>query len=89
MPGQFTGMDIDQVRQLANVMRSKADEIESLMNELTNKLGSTPWVGNDRQQFESDWSGQHCSALRNVANGIREAATRADQNAQQQEQASA
>lgn len=89
MSGQFTGMDIGQVRQLANLMRNKADEIESIMNELTRQLGSTSWIGNDRQQFESDWSGQHCNSLRNVANGIRDAATRADQNAAQQESASA
>ncbi len=89
MSGQFTGMDIGQVRQLANLMRNKADEIESIMNELTRQLGSTAWVGPDRQQFEGDWSGQHCNSLRQVASGVREAATRADQNAQQQEQASA
>lgn len=89
MSGQFTGMDIGQVRQLASLMRNKADEIESIMNELTRQLSSTSWMGNDRQQFEQDWSGPHCNSLRNVANGIRDAATRADQNAAQQESASA
>lgn len=84
----FTGMDIPQVRNLANQMRAKADEIESIMNQLTNQLGQAQWVGNDRQQFEGDWNGQYCTSLRNVANGLRDAATRADQNADQQEQAS-
>lgn len=84
----FTGMDIPQVRNLANTMRSKADEIEGIMNQLTNQLGQAQWVGPDRQRFEGDWSGQYCTSLRNVAQGLRDAATNADSNAAQQEQAS-
>lgn len=84
----FTGMDIAGVRNLASQMRAKADEIDGLMNQLTSQLGSTQWVGNDRQQFESDWSSQHCNALRNVASALRDAATRADNNAMQQENTS-
>lgn len=85
----FTGMDIGQVRNLANQMRAKADEIETIMSTLTSQLGQAQWVGADRQRFEGDWSSQHCTALRNVASAIRDAATAADQNAAQQEQASA
>lgn len=85
----FTGMDIAGVRQLAIQMRAKADEIESSMNQITSQLGSTQWVGNDRQAFEGDWSSQHCTALRNVAEALRQAGTRADQNAIEQENTSA
>lgn len=84
----FTGMDITQVRQLATQMRSKADEIDTIMSTLTSALGSAQWVGADRQQFEGDWNSQYCSMLRNVSQGLRDAATRADQNAGQQETAS-
>lgn len=85
----FTGMDIGQVRTLANQMRQKADEIESIMAQLTSQLKQAQWVGPDRQKFESDWDGQYCTSLRNVAQGLKDAASIADQNAQQQEQASA
>ena len=84
----FTGMDIGQVRNLSQQMNTSADEIEQIMNTLTNSLGQAQWVGPDRQRFESDWSSQYCSALRNVAEGLRTAATAAEQNATQQEQAS-
>ncbi len=84
----FTGMDIAAVRQLATQMRAKADEIEALMAQLTNQLGGTQWVGNDRQAFEGDWNSHHCGALKNVADALRDAAQRADTNAQQQEQTS-
>lgn len=84
----FTGMDIGQVRSLATQMRSKADEIEGIMGELTSSLSGTAWVGPDRQRFEGEWSSQYCSALRNVAEGLRTAAQTAEGNATQQEQAS-
>jgi uncharacterized protein YukE len=84
----FTGMDIGQVRTLATSMRSKADEIESIMGQLTNQLKQAQWVGPDRQKFEGDWDGHFCTSLRTVAQGLKDAATAADQNAQQQETAS-
>ncbi|MCU1498141.1 MAG: hypothetical protein JWM47_2094 [Acidimicrobiales bacterium] len=84
----FTGMDIGQVRSLSQQMKSKADEIESIMSTLTSALSGAQWVGPDRQKFEGEWTQQYCTALRNVAEGLRTAATTADQNATQQEQAS-
>jgi uncharacterized protein YukE len=84
----FTGMDINAVRQLAAAMRQKADEIDSLRQQLTNQLNNTQWVGNDRNQFTSDWNGMYTSSLNQVAQGLRDAATRADQNAGEQETAS-
>ena len=84
----FTGLDIGQVRSLSAQMRSKADEIEGIMGELTSALSGTPWVGPDRQKFEGDWDSQYCTALRNVAEGLRSAAQAAEGNATQQEQAS-
>lgn len=84
----FTGMDISQVQSLAQQFQSKAEEIETIMSTLTSALGGAQWVGPDRQRFESEWNGQYCSALRNVAEGLRSAAQTATQNAQQQEQAS-
>jgi len=84
----FTGMDIAQVKDLANRMRTKADEIDGISRELTNALGNAQWVGPDRQKFEGDWNGQYVTALRNVTEALKEAAQRADSNATQQEQAS-
>lgn len=84
----FTGMDISQVRSLSTKLRSKADEIEGIMRELTGALDSTQWVGPDRERFKGDWDGQYCTSLRQVAEGLRTAAQTAEQNATQQEQAS-
>jgi uncharacterized protein YukE len=81
-------MDPAAVRQFAQQLNQKAGEIQSIMQQLTSSLQGTPWLGADRQQFESDWNGQHCAALRQVIQGLEDAATRAVANAQQQEQAS-
>lgn len=88
MAGQFTGMDIPAVRQLATQMRSKAEEIRSLSQQLTGQLQNTQWVGADRDRFTNDWQSQHVASLNRVAEGLEAAAQAADQNAQQQEQAS-
>jgi uncharacterized protein YukE len=84
----FTGMDIPGVRQLATQMDQRAEEIRTLMGQLTSALQSTQWVGPDREQFVGDWQSTHCQQLNHVIQGLSDAANRARQNAQQQEQAS-
>ncbi len=84
----FTGMDIPAVRQLSQQMAAKADEIRSLTQQLTGQLQNTAWVGPDRERFHADWTGQYCAALTNVAHGLDDAAQRALQNANEQEQVS-
>lgn len=84
----FTGMDIEGVRNLATQMKQKADEITQISTQLTAALKGAQWVGPDRTQFESDWDGQCVAQLKAVSDRLNEASTRANQNAQQQEQAS-
>lgn len=85
---QFTGMDIAEVRTLAQLLTTKADEISQVSQQLTAKLQNTPWVGPDRERFVSDWQSNHQQALQRVVESIKEAAQRAQANAQEQEQVS-
>lgn len=82
------GLDIEQVRQLSSQLNQKAADIESILSTLTSALNSTQWEGPDANQFRTDWSGQHTSSLRNVANALRDAGAKAQQNAAAQEQTS-
>ena len=84
----FLGMDTQAVQQLAQQMSHSADQIENIMQTLTHSLTGTQWTGPDREQFVSDWQSTHCTALRTVVQGLRDAAQKAMQNAQQQEQTS-
>lgn len=82
------GLDVQQVRQLSSQLNQKAGEIESALSTLTSALGNTQWEGPDATNFRNDWSGQHTSALRQVIQALRDAATKAQQNASAQEQVS-
>ena len=82
------GLDVQQVRQLSSQLNQKAADIDSVLSTLTSALNSTQWEGPDANQFRSDWSGQHTSALRQVAQALRDAGQKASQNAAAQEQTS-
>jgi hypothetical protein len=86
---QFTGMDIEAVRSLGNTMKMKAAEIRTIMGQLSSSLEGTPWVGNDREKFLSEWQGTHCQQLNAVITGLEDASTKAITNAGEQETASA
>lgn len=85
----MTGMDIAQVQALAKQFTSQADAIEQLTKQLTSALQNTTWVGADRTAFESEWTGTYVNQLTQVATALRNASTKATQNATEQEQASA
>jgi uncharacterized protein YukE len=84
----FLGMDVPAVRNLATQLSAKADEIESIMSVLTSQLHSVQWMGPDADNFRNDWQSVHRVQLSTVAQALRDAATRANNNANQQEQAS-
>jgi len=81
-------MDIQRVRQLASLLASKADEIESIANSLTHQLGSVEWRGPDADRFRSDWNSGHRTQLMNVAHSLRDTSSVATRNANEQEQVS-
>lgn len=82
------GLDVQQVRQLSTQLNQKAEEIQSALNTLTTTLGNTQWEGPDATAFRNDWSGSHTAALRQVIQALRDASTKAAQNASAQEQTS-
>lgn len=82
------GLDVQQVRTLATQLNTKAGEIESILGSLTSTLSGTQWEGPDAIAFRNEWSGQHTSALKQVINAMREASTKASQNASAQENVS-
>lgn len=82
------GMDIQQVRQLAHQFNQKAVELDGILGQLTGLLNSSPWQGPDAAQFRGQWSGPYSAAIRQASAALRTAAQQAQQNANQQEQAS-
>jgi uncharacterized protein YukE len=85
----FEGMDAQEVRAFASQLTSDADQIDNIINTLTSQLHGVQWVGADATRFNSDWDGTYRPQLHSVSNALRDAATVANSNASQQEQASA
>ena len=85
----FLGQIPEEVDELAGLLERKSSELETTVSEITSKLGSTTWRGNDRERFEGNWTGTISANLRTAANQLSEAAQDARRNAQQQREASA
>jgi uncharacterized protein YukE len=85
----FVGMDIQAVRTLAQQLTCDAEEIDQIAAKLTSQLDGTQWVGTDAHSFRDSWNGSYRQQLATVVNALRDAATAATNNANQQEQASA
>lgn len=84
----LTGMDVEAVRLLAGQLGAKADEIDQIASTLTTQLGNVQWLGTDADTFRGDWQSSYRTQLQTVSSALRDASTRATNNAVQQEQAS-
>ena len=84
----ISGMDIEQVRRMARQMNKEAEAIEHAITMLTPRIEGAPWRGDDRNNFVGDWSRGHVPRLRNVVNGLRDAARLANRQADEQMRAS-
>jgi len=84
----FIGMDAEAVRLLAKQLELKAGEIDTIANTLSTQIDGTTWLGRDADTFRADWSGTYRTQLVAVSTALREASTRATNNAAQQEEAS-
>lgn len=81
----FYGMDVEQVRELARQLFDKASQIDDLAQQLTSKLTATDWKGPDSDRFRDEWMTNHQPALQRVAEALRDASQKANNNAQEQE----
>jgi uncharacterized protein YukE len=88
MPG-FYGMDVDAIRVLAGQLGLKADEIDTIATTLSTQIDGANWSGPDADSFRSDWAATHRAQLTAVAGALRDASTRATNNANQQAEVSA
>ena len=85
----LVGMDSEAVRAFANQLTTDAEQIDTLVNSLTNQLSGVQWIGADASRFTSEWETTYRPQLQSVSTALRDAASVANANATQQEQASA
>lgn len=87
--GALIGMDVVQVRQLAQQMSVASDQLGVVMSELQHRLHEAPWVGPEREQFVAEWNAIHRAGLNNALVALRTASRTAERNAGDQELTSA
>ena len=83
------GADVEQLRALAQLFGDKATSLEDVVNSINGQLHSAGWVGEDADAFKSDWDSNLTALVRNVVDSLRERNTSLNQQADEQEQASA
>ncbi|MCW1806495.1 WXG100 family type VII secretion target [Brachybacterium squillarum] len=79
------GMNVEEVRRMANQLRDAAEEITRIEQELTSGLEEVDWTGPDADRFRGEWSGEMVPALQQVMKAVAELGQTADSNAAEQE----
>ena len=83
------GADVEQLRALAQLFGDKATSLEDVVNSINGQLHSAGWVGEDADAFKSDWDSNLTVLVRNVVDSLRGRNTSLNQQADEQEKASA
>ena len=83
------GADVEQLRALAQLFGDKATSLEDVVSSINGQLHSAGWVGEDADTFKADWDSTLTALVRNVVDSLRERNTNLNQQADEQEKASA
>jgi uncharacterized protein YukE len=89
MTQPYLGMDPEQVRQMAAALTAGATEVRELTASIGAQIEAASWTGQDREAFVSEWQTMHAPGLTLAADALDSAATKANSNADAQEQTSA
>ena len=83
------GADVEQLRALAQLFGDKATSLEDVVSSINGQLHSAGWVGEDADTFKAEWDSNLTALVRNVVDSLRERNTNLNQQADEQEKASA
>ncbi|MEB3052352.1 WXG100 family type VII secretion target [Mycolicibacter sp. MYC123] len=84
------GMDVEAVETTSKDLKSKANQIKSLISSIDSSVKNlaSVWDGKDAQTFVNDWWPKHKKNLTSVANDVEGLGSSAWNNAQEQRQVS-
>ncbi|WP_426997394.1 WXG100 family type VII secretion target [Pseudarthrobacter sp. N5] len=88
MAGNFYGADIAELRRLAKDLAGGATRLDTLGQQLSSTISSSPWEGHDGDRFRSDWASSHLKVLKSAAAGMETASKALLKNADEQDTAS-
>lgn len=84
------GMDVEQVRGLANQLDQQSQEIHNVIAQIDKLIGQLmgAWQGKDANDFHNWWNSQHKPALAKAQEAIHGLGLSAKNNADEQERVS-
>ncbi|MEL7975456.1 WXG100 family type VII secretion target [Isoptericola sp. F-RaC21] len=80
----YLGLNPEEMQQLVQVLRKKADKIEELVGKLNQQVKATTWDGPDAERFKSEWESKHQTALKQVATALEQISQAAKKELDQQ-----
>lgn len=83
------GMDVEEVRQVAQRLRDVGTEISQLETQLTGGLADVVWTGPDADRCRAQWSDELVPAMQQIVALVQELGDTAERNASEQDAASA
>ena len=78
------GMDVAVVKQVAKQVENEANELQTKINAIGQKITNAPWVGPDQKKFVGDWNAQKAQVTR-VVEMLKDTARKMEANAREQE----
>ena len=84
----YIGGDPIAIRQFANSVLSRRDEIEATTQRLSRLVESVPWEGNDKERFVREWRSVHEPSVSRLMLDMIGLSQDANNAAARQEQAS-
>jgi hypothetical protein len=89
MAGNIThGMNVEQVKQLAQQLNQKGTQIDQILQEVNTALQNTSWVGPDAENFKNKWTSEGVRQLNAAKQILTDASQAANRNASEQDSTS-
>jgi hypothetical protein len=88
MSGSFSGADVELLRQLSRSLSQGAEQLHAIAGRLEPRITSLSWRGMDADRFRATWSENLVPSLMNAVGALRDASGLANNNANQQAEAS-
>lgn len=83
-----TGMNLAEVRQLAEQLRAGAETLRAIVSTVDGRVSHTSWVGPDADRFKYEWWPGHRQLMLQAADHIQGLGQSARNNAEEQERTS-
>lgn len=85
----FYGIDTESTRQGATQMQGNAQDLGSMVSDISAMLGEVLWIGPAAQKFKGEWDGSMRPQMQQAADSLEENATEMRRRADAQDAASA